>query len=228
MRGRPARIAVLGPLLLLASGLAVAALSTRVFTIHHKDLDDVVTLIRPAVSDDASILIQPKLRTVSVTDHAENLDSVRALIAAYDLPPRSVGIQVQLVRATRGGPGPRASVPRDRIPPSLREITRWLDYDLIGSLSLTTAEAERSNLALDEEYRVRFQVDQVDDRVGKIRLREFVLERRTLDRAGRESWVPIFDTVVQLRSGTPYVFGATRGQDSQRALFLTITADIVP
>jgi hypothetical protein len=75
---------------------------------------------------------------------------------------------------------------------------------------------------------VRFQVDQVDDRVGKIRLREFVLERRSLDPRGRESWVPIFDTVVQLRSGTPYVFGATRGQDSQRALFLTITADIVP
>ena len=80
---------------------------------------------------------------------------------------------------------------------------------------------------LGEIYRIRFSMDLVDDRAGKIRLKSFVLERRGRE-TGADEYVPIFDTVVNLRSGTPYVFGATRGENAQNALFLTVTASIVP
>ncbi|MFQ5670758.1 MAG: secretin N-terminal domain-containing protein [Acidobacteriota bacterium] len=203
-------------------------LATRVFVIHHKDLDDVVAFVRPALSENSTVLIQSRLRTVTVTDYAENLDAVESLVQAYDLPPRDVAINVNLVKASRGEPGPRARLTPGHLPSSLREMTQWLDYELLGGMSILTTESERSSLMLGEEYRIRFEVDRVDDRAGRIRLKDFSLERRVVKRTEGESYLPIFDTVVNLKSGTPYVFGATRGESSQRALFLTITANIAP
>jgi hypothetical protein len=219
-------------LLLAVLALAVAApavaedLEVRVFELRHKDPDDVVDLIRPALSEESSILIQSKIRTLTVTDHPRNLETVAGLIAGFDQPPRDVAVSVNLMRASRVGPGPRTGVTPGKLPPSLRELTKWLDYELLGGMSIQTTEAERSSLLLGEEYRIRFQVDLVDERSGRVRLRDFTLERRVVDPAAGETWVPIFDTVVNLKSGTPYVFGATRGQDALRALFLTITASI--
>ena len=202
-------------------------LTTRAFVINHKDLDDVVSLIRPVLSEDSSVLIQSKIRTVTVTDGAEPLERVAALIAAFDLPPHDVSININLIKASRAGPGPRTNARRFRLPPSLRRLTQWLDYELLGGMSILTTEAEDSSLILGEIYRIRFSMDLVDDRAGKIRLKSFVLERRGRE-PGDDEYVPIFDTVVNLRSGTPYVFGATRGENAQNALFLAVTASIVP
>jgi CheY-like chemotaxis protein len=202
-------------------------LTTRAFVINHKDLDDVVSLIRPVLSEDSSVLIQSKIRTVTVTDGAEALERVAALIAGFDLPPHDVSITINLIKASRAGPGPRTNTRRFRLPPSLRRLTQWLDYELLGGMSILTTEAEDSSLILGEIYRIRFSMDLVDDRAGKIRLTSFVLERRGRE-PGEDEYVPIFDTAVNLRSGTPYVFGATRGENAQNALFLSVTASIVP
>ncbi len=204
------------------------ALATRSFVIHHKDLDDVVTLIRPALSGDSSILIQSKLNTVTVTDLVENVKKVERMVAEFDVPPHEVAITVNPLKASRGGPGPRAGHVPGRLPPSLMELTKWLEYELLGGMSILTTEAERSSLMLGEGYRIRFQVDLVDDRSSRVRLKDFVLERSQPRPGGGESYVPIFDTVVNLKSGTPYVFGATRGEDAQRALFITLTVSIIP
>jgi len=211
-----------------ASGAEEQALTTRAFEIHHKDPDDVVALIRPALSADSAILIQSRIRTLTVTDHDRNLDAVDALIRGFDMPPRDVSMTINLLRASRDLKGSTARVLPGQLPPSLRRVTNWLDYELLGGMTIQASESEESTLRLGEEYRVRFQVERVDDRNERIRLKSFVLERGVVGAAGGESFVSLFDTVVNLKSGTPYVFGATRGKDAQRALFLTITARIAP
>jgi len=203
-------------------------LTTQAFVIHHKDPDDVVALIRPALSEDAAILIQSRIRTLSVTDHQPNLDAVDALIRSFDLPPRDVSMTINLLRASRDLKGSKARVLPGQLPLSLREVTNWLDYELLGGMTIQISESEESTLRLGDEYRVRFQVNLVDDRNERIRLKSFVLERRVAEALGGESYVSLFDTVVNLKSGTPYVFGATRGKGAQRAIFLTITARIAP
>ncbi|MFQ5767662.1 MAG: hypothetical protein ACE5ID_06730, partial [Acidobacteriota bacterium] len=145
-----------------------------------------------------------------------------------DAPPHAVAIKVNLIAASRNKPGHRANFLPGPLPPSLRELTRWLDYRLLGGMSMLTAESDRSSLVLGEIYRIRFQVDLVDERAGLVRLKDFILERRRRDPGEPLVYVPIFDTVVNLKSGTPYVFGATRGEDVRNALFLTISADIKP
>lgn len=204
------------------------SLATRSFVIRHKDPDDVVSLIRPALSEDATILIQSKIRTLTVTDHPARLDQVEVLIAGFDLPPRDVSMNINLFRGTRGAPGRRAGISSGKLPSSLRELTRWLNYELLGGMTLQASEGESASLLLGEEYRVRFGVASVDDRNGRIRLKNFVLERRVMDPREGETYVALFDTVVNLKSGTPYVFGATRGQNASVALFLTISAEIAP
>ncbi len=203
-------------------------LSTRAFEIHHKDPDDVVMLIRPALSVDSSILIQSRIRTLTVTDHSPNLDAVDALIRSFDLPPRDVSMTINLLRASRDLKGSKARVLPGQLPLSLRQVTNWLDYELLGGMTIQASESEESTLRLGDQYRVRFLVELVDDRNERIRLKSFVLERRVAAAAGDESFVSLFDTVVNLKSGTPYVFGATRGKDAPRAIFLTITARIAP
>lgn len=203
-------------------------LATRSFVIHHKDPDDVVSLIRPVLSEDSAVLIQSRARRLTVTDLPAVLSQVEDLIAGFDLPPRDVSLTVNLLRASRGEVGNKARFSPGKLPPTLRELTRWLDYELLGGLTLQASEGESSSLLLGEDYRVRFQVATVDDRSERIRLHGFILERRQVDPVKGESFVAIFDTVVNLKSGTPYVFGATRGQDSLRALFLTINAEIAP
>lgn len=203
-------------------------LTTRAFVIHHKDPDDVVALIRPALSEDSTILIQSRIRTLTVTDHSSNIDAVDALIRSFDLPPRDVSLIINLLRASRDLKGSKARIHPGQLPLSLRNVTKWVDYELLGGMTIQTSESEESTLRLGDEYRVRFKVSMVDDRNERIRLNRFVLERRVAQATGGETYVPLFDTVVNLKSGTPYVFGATRGRDAQRAIFLTITARIAP
>ena len=203
-------------------------LATVVFEIHHKELDDVVSLIQSVLSDDASILLRSRVHTIAVTDHADNLTEAATLIADFDVPPLDVSLRINLILASRGERGRPAASMLGRLPPNFSELTKWMNYELLGGLSVRTTERERSSVLLGEEYRIRFQVDSVDDRTNRVRMRDFVLERRVFRPVEGETWVPIFDTVVNLKSGTPYVFGATRGQNARRALFLSITAIIEP
>ena len=206
---------------------ADAELDTRVFEIHHKNMEEVVSLIEGALSDDSSVLMRRRIRTLAVTDRPTNLEEVARLIKAFDVPPQNVSVRISLVRASRGMPGVAAKrSPPGVLPQSFRELTKFVDYELLGGMALETTESESSSLMLGDEYRIRFEVDQVDDRAGRVRLRDFVLERREIRPEEGEVWVPIMDTVVSLRSGTPYLFGATRGQEARRALFVSITAAI--
>lgn len=222
----------------LALGLGMAPLAagnpsgtgiiSKTFVIHHKELDDVVSLIRGDLSDESSILLRSRARTLTITDRPDNLERVEELITAFDVKPADITLRINLIRASRGQRGRAATRLPDGLPPSFRELTKWLQYELLGGASVKTSETEASTLVLGDEYRIRFAVDTVDERSKRVRLRDFVLERRVVRPQSGETWVSIFDTVVNLKSGTPYVFGATRGQNSRRALFLSVTALIVP
>ena len=223
-------LACLGPAPGRADETAVSdgALVKRVFEIQHKELDDVVSLIQSALSDDASILLSSRHHTLELTDNTSNVSAAAVLIGDFDVPAHEVALRITLILASRGEQGRRAASMTGGLPPNFSALTKWMSYEVLGGLSVHTTELERSSVLLGEEYQIRFQVDKVDDRTGRVRLRDFVLERRVRGAAAGEHWIPIFDTVVNLKSGTPYVFGATRGQDARRALFLSINAVIDP
>ena len=53
--------------------------------------------------------MQPRLRTLAVTDDEETLKKIEAMIQSYDLPPKNVEVALQLILATTAVKTPRPS-----------------------------------------------------------------------------------------------------------------------
>ncbi len=232
----PVILVLLAALVLAPVGLAAdePELETRVFTVQFRSVTDVVLLVRNALGENGSLTLQPRLKAVIVTDEPVLLDRVAQLIASFDVPPRQVHLAVQLLMGSHEkDPENRRSAPgAPRLPGIDRDLrdtlglTSWTDYELLGSASFTTSEGEETTLALGEDYRIRLKVGTVNVEQRVTRFERFALERRNRDVEGQEELRPIWDQVLNLRDNQLYVFGATRLEDSSRAIFLSITAGI--
>lgn len=221
-------------------GASDAALVTRTFTVNYRPVDEVVALIQPVVSDRGSYAVQPRIKSVTVTDTADRLDRIRDLIAGFDLPPRSINLVIQIMRAVEGAPPGGAKPPARRmgLPPSvIQDLTKWGVITQIGNASLPTAENESGSVALGEspdDYRVSFRMGAVTPSLGVIRMERFVLERarRAAPAAGAgggdgtapPQYVTLMDLVLNLKDRQTTVLGATSSQDSKQALFVSVTA----
>src|SRR5262245_44229283 len=67
-----------------------SALETKIFTVRHRSVQEVLALIQPALSERGSYAVQPTLKAVTVTDIRQSLQKVEALLAGFDLPPRGI------------------------------------------------------------------------------------------------------------------------------------------
>src|SRR5437867_9602928 len=137
--GRAARASVVCLLVILCDGFLLSHtaptpkgthLPTQLFTVRFKDVNDVYLLIEPFLSARGSVQMQPRLRTLAVTDDEETLRKIDEMIRSYDLPPKNVEVALQLILATTAGGAPDKISPRIRgVIEKLNEIsTRWSDY----------------------------------------------------------------------------------------------------
>ena len=93
----------------------------RVYVLKYKRVEEAALLVRPLLSDAASVTLTQKLNAMTVTDRPEKLDQIGKILASFDVPPRGYNFAVKLVRA-------RADVPsgidreRDRRPRREAEV----------------------------------------------------------------------------------------------------------
>lgn len=208
---------------------AAPRLPTQLFTIRFKDVNDVYLLIEPLLSARGAVQMQPRLRTLAVTDDPETLEKIEAMIQSYDLPPRNVEVALQLILATAAGKPPETISPRIRgVIQKLNEIsTRWSDYRLLGSATVVSSEGEKTSVEMGEDYRISFAVDYASDEQRLVRFKRFTLDRRERARdpePDKEIYTRVLDTALNLKENKLYIFGASKMESSNRALFMTITA----
>jgi hypothetical protein len=230
----------LAPALLVMAMVASAAaqdagggggLATRVFEIHFKEVSDIFLLIEGQVSEAGSIWMQPKLKTISITDRPAILDRIAVLIAEYDLPPRNVEVSFSLILAST------SEIQGPDKPPTIREYfeyirkidevtNRWGNYRLVGSATVVGTEGERSELKVGEQYRIGFLIEYAGERQGvvTVRLADFSLERLEADPENRPEFVPLLSTSLNLNRDQLYIFGASKSEAHDRALFVAISA----
>jgi hypothetical protein len=203
-------------------------LVTHVFTVRHKNVDDVYLLISPYLGPRGSIQARPYQRTLAVTDAEGVLRRIAGVISAYDIPPRTVQVAVQLILATSGqGSSEPAPPPIRGVIEKLNALnTRWKDYRLLGNASILGTEGEGSTLRVGDDYRVMFRVDRVSDEDRLIRFKPFELQRRKLAVEGAERYASIMNTMLNLRDSQLFIVGASKMEQSNRALFMTITASL--
>ncbi|MCI0655594.1 MAG: hypothetical protein L0170_00805 [Acidobacteria bacterium] len=203
-------------------------LPTQLFTVRFKDVNDVYLLIEPLLSAKGSVAMQPRLKTLAVTDDADTLLRVEEMIRSYDLPPKNVEVALQLILASTEGQPEKIS-PRIRgVIDKLNEIsTRWSDYRLLGSATVTASEGEKASVEMGQDYRISFAVDYASGEQQLVRFKRFTLDRRDPAKGPEtsgESYTRVLDTALNLKEDKLYIFGASKMEGSNRALFMTITA----
>src|SRR5512141_717691 len=150
--------------LVFVSGTALAdaadagkTLSVRTFQFKFKEADRAANVIKPLVSADGTMAIQPSSNSLVVTDHAENLKSIAAALLQYDAPARNVRLSVRLVGAGRADPASAAEPPSE-----LKDITtelsllRFNAFERLGDSELQGKEGEPGLLDFGA-YRAEFK-----------------------------------------------------------------------
>src|SRR5512143_3670539 len=154
-------------LLVLSAELALAAPTVviRVFTLRHRRAEEVALLVRPLLTDEGSVILQPKLNTLTVRDTAAAVEKAAQAIASYDLPPRNVEISVTLLKATSEPRRPGPGAPPDRRPVSeaitgvgeqLKRRFNFTDYQRLDSVVVQGTEGDNVAYAIGGQYRLAF------------------------------------------------------------------------
>jgi len=201
---------------------------TQLFTVRFKDINDVYLLIEPLLSAKGSVSMQPRLKTLAVTDDEDTLRRVEEMIRSYDLPPKNVEVTLQLILASTESQPEKIS-PRIRgVIEKLNEIsTRWSDYRLLGSATVTASEGEKASVEMGQDYRISFAVDYASGEAQLVHFKRFTLDRREAAKGPEtsgETYARVLDTALNLKEDKLYIFGASKMEGSNRALFMTITA----
>jgi len=198
----------------------------RIFSLRYRQMDDAYRIINPYVGPHGTVKMQPAQKTLTIQDAPENLQRIAAVISSYDVPPRNVQVLVQLIMASAG------AAQREPAPAPIRGVidklsalsTRWTDYRMVGNAQIVGTEGERSSLKVGDDYKVDFKIDQVSDETRVIRFKPFELSRREPVADGPERYASVMNTVLNLRDSQLFIVGASKVEQSNRALFMTITA----
>ncbi|HKD11251.1 MAG TPA: secretin N-terminal domain-containing protein, partial [Thermoanaerobaculia bacterium] len=107
--------------------------SVRVFVLKWKRVEEAALLIRPHLSDSASVTLTQRLNAMTVTDREENLKTIAGIIADFDVPPRGFTFAVKLVRARADVPAGSMGGEIEGLGAKLKAMFQFNDYALIDS-----------------------------------------------------------------------------------------------
>jgi len=196
------------------------ALTVRTFTFKYKDADRAAGVVKPLLSSEGTISIQPGTKSVVVTDRADNLKAVAKAIADFDVPPQSFRLSVRLVSAAR------VAAEAAKVPGELKDIAPKLAYmrynslETEGQAEIEGKEGDPGIVDMPTGYRAEFKFGEYDPASDSVKVSELRLARLQKDQLAQV----LKPMTLNLRLGQTYVVGATRSAESQRALIVVIVA----
>jgi type II secretory pathway component HofQ len=218
----------LGVILLLvvfsAAG-AGEAIITKAFTIKFRGVDEAVALVNGLLSEEGTVTMQPRMKTIVVRDLEKNLRQIETSLSAFDTPPPSVELSIKLVLAKKSE---NASVVSQEIKDigKLGEVLRFNDYTLLDNGLITSEEGRNATLNLAKDYQVSYVTDVIQEGNGVIRLKNFQLNKRKRGRSKEESLIPLLSVTVNLRNSETLVLGASQFEESNQALLIILLGKV--
>lgn len=202
--------------------------SVRVYVLKYKRVEEAALLIRPHLSESASITLTQKLNAMTVTDRPEKLDQIGKVLASFDAPPRGFTFAVKLVRA-------RADVPEGSIAreigglgAKLRSMFQFNDYALIDSGVLRVVDGGRVTYQFGTDYSLEFTV-RTAGTGNELLLSPFSLSR--IYRSGEHGPIllrPLYRAAMPVTLSQTLVIGASKEERSKSALILILHAQELP
>ena len=202
--------------------------SVRVYVLKHKRVEEAALLIRPHLSESASITLTQKLNAMTVTDKPEKLDQISKVLASFDTPPRGFTFAVKLVRA-------RADVPEGSIAreigglgAKLKSMFQFNDYALIDSGVLRGLDGGNVSYQFGTEYTLDFTVRAAGNG-SELLLSPFVLSRIYRSTPpGPILTRPLYRASMPVTLSQTLVVGASKEERSKSALILILHAQELP
>ncbi|HWW61491.1 MAG TPA: secretin N-terminal domain-containing protein [Thermoanaerobaculia bacterium] len=197
-------------------------LLARTFTFKHKDADKAAALIKPLMTAEGSINLQPATNSFVVTDRPDVMKTISAKLAEFDVPPQQFRLVVRLVAASRVDP---KSAPR--VKDELKDVAeklammRFNAFDDLGERTVEGKEGDPGLLEMESGYRADFRFGEYDQNSDTIKVSDFRVAR--LGGAAGDEVVPLLKTTLNLKLGQTVILGATKTQ-SQRALMIVVAA----
>jgi len=198
---------------------APKSLSVRTFTFHYKNAEKAAAVIKPLMSEDGTISIQPSTNALVVTDRAENLKSVARALAQFDAPPQAFRLTVRLVGAARvSGEAPKVPDDLRDVAPKL-EMFRFNSFESLGNADVAGREGDPGIVTLPTGYRAAFKFGEYDPASNSVTVSDFQLSKLKDDQL-----TSLLKTTLNLRVGETYIVGATKTPQSARALMIVLVA----
>jgi hypothetical protein len=222
-------------LFLFAAALALFATTlraadeaaVRVYVLKHKRVEEAMLLIRPHLSESASITLTQKLNAMTVTDRPEKLDQISKVLASFDVPPRGFNFAIKLVRARADVPAGSISREIGGLGTKLKSLFQFNDYSLIDSAVLRGVEGGRVEARFGTEYQLAFTIRSAGAGNDLV-LSPFVLSK-LWNPPGQAAFIkPLYRAAMPVTLAQTLVVGASREEASKSALILILLAEEVP
>lgn len=215
-------------MLLLVCGVAAAEpkpadkpLSVRTFTFKYKDADKAAAIIKPLVSSEGSISIQPSANALQVTDRPANLREIARAITDFDAPAKAFHVYVRLVSAGRVANPPKVA---DDLKDVARKLSmlRYNAFEDVGEATIEAKEGDPGAVEMQSGYRAEFKLGEYDPTSDSIKVNDFHLSK--LQGAQKDQLTSLLTTTLNLGLGQTYIVGASRAPESQHALMIVLIA----
>ena len=200
------------------AGAGARSLSVRTFTFKYKDVDKAAAMIKPLMSGEGSISMQPSTNALVVTDRPENLKAITKALTEFDLPPQAYRVVVRLIGASRAEGGARVANETRDVAPKLAMLG-FNSLEDLGSADVAGREGDPGIINLPTGYRADFKFGEYDPASDSIQVTDFRLSKQQSDQL-----TPLLKTTLNLRIGQTYIVGATKAPKSQRALMIVLVA----
>jgi hypothetical protein len=224
------RVFLMISMMLALSGAAFAepatadskpALAVHSFSFKFKQAEKAAAAIKPLLSNEGSMSIQPSSNSLVVTDRAENMKAVAKMIGDFDKEPQSFRLYVRIVSAARVEGTPK-------IADDLKDVARKLailpynSYESVGEATVQGKEGDPGLIDMSTGYRANFKFGEYDPASDSIAVNDLQISRLT--GAQKDQLTSLLKTTLNLTIGQPYILGAAKSPQSQRALMIVLVA----
>jgi len=192
------------------------SLSVKTFQFKHKDADKAASIVKPLMSAEGSISIQPSSNSVVITDRPENLKAIAAALTQFDTAPQAFKLSVRLVAASRAEGATRTPDELKDIAPNLAML-RYNVFENLGSANVDGREGDTGVVDLTN-YRADFKFGDYDPSSDSVQISDFKLSKLQGDQLTQ-----LLKTTINLKLGQTVILGATKAQ-GQKALMIIVAA----
>lgn len=216
-------ITLMALLLISATAFADAGdvgrnLSVQTFLFKFKQAENAASVIKPLMSAEGSMQIQPAANSLIVTDAPENMKRIAAALKQFDLPAQPFKLTVRLVSARRGSAG------ESRVDADLGDVSSklaLLRYNVLERLGVADVAGKEGEPGIVDLglHRADFRFGEYDPASDSLKVSDFRLSRLEGDQL-----TPMMKTTLNLKLGQTVIIGVTKDAQSQRALMIVVTA----